>query len=289
MFVAYSERTLETFRENVQLQNRWGVPSRIITSREILEIVPGMNSDGIWGAAFCGADGFLEDSHGVTQLLGKRIREMGARILFEGATGISTKAAKVTGVSTHKRFIETNSVINAAGCESPTVSGWIGVGLPIQVQRRRLLYTTRTEERFLEPLVVAFDKGWAGKQLSEGNVYMGYLREADENISDHEFTEKSVEIALQMLPEKMGKLQVLKLQEGLYDTTPDGQPVIGRVRDIEGYTVMTGFSGHGYMLAPAIGMVLSEILTGENASLDITELRLERFREARIGQDKLVI
>lgn len=214
---------------------------------------------------------------------------MGGRILFEEAIGIKVRGEKIIGVQTPKRTIETKSVINAAGCESPRVSDWVGVPLPIEVQKRRLLYTTRIEERFLEPLVVAFDSGWAGKQLREGNVYMGYLREAEESLSDHRYTEKCVELALQIMPEKMAELGVLKIQEGHYDTTPDGQPILGHVSGREGYMLMTGFSGHGYMLAPAIGMVLSEILTGQRPSLDIRGLHLERFQETHIDREKLVI
>jgi sarcosine oxidase subunit beta len=289
MFLAHTENTLRSYRDNVEEQNRWGIPSQILAPHEVLDVVPGISPEGVLGAAFCRTDGFLEDSHGLTQLLGQRIREMGGRILFEEAIGIKVKSEKIVSLQTPKRAIETKSVINAAGCESPRISDWMGVPLPIEIQKRRLLYTTRIEKRFLEPLVVAFDKGWAGKQLREGNVYMGYLREADEALSDHRYTEKCVELALVMMPEKMAELRVLKIQEGHYDTTPDGQPILGRVPGREGYTLMTGFSGHGYMLAPAIGMILSEILTGQRPSLDITGLHLERFQETQMDREKLVI
>jgi sarcosine oxidase subunit beta len=138
-------------------------------------------------------------------------------------------------------------------------------------------------------LVVALDKGWAGKQLSEGNVYLGYLREAEETISDHQFKEKCVEITIQMLPKKMTKLRVQRLQEGCYDMTPDGQPIVGGVDTLKGYYLMTGFSGHGFMLAPALGMVLSDYLTGKKPSLDIDGLSLKRFHEPDIDVDKLII
>ena len=289
MFLAHTENTLKSYRENVEEQTRWGIPSQILAPHEILDIVPGISPEGLLGAAFCSSDGFLEDSHGLTQLLGKRIREMGGKILFEEAIDIKLKSERVVGVQTSKRYIETKSVINAAGCDAPKVSEWMGIPLPIEIQKRRLLYTARIEERFLEPLVVAFDKGWAGKQLREGNVYMGYLREAEELISDPQYTEKCVELALEIMPEKMGELRLLKIQEGHYDTTPDGQPIIGRVTGREGYTLMTGFSGHGYMLAPAIGMVLSEILTDQRPSLDIRGLYLERFQQTHIDREKLVI
>lgn len=289
MFLAHTENTLESYRENVRQQNRWGIPSQMLTLQEIQEILPQINPDGLLGASFCRSDGFLEDSHGLTQLLGQRIREKGGRILLEEAIDIKVRGEKIIGVQTPRRTIETESVINAAGCDSPRVSEWVGVRLPIEIQKRRLLYTARIEERFLEPLVVALDKGWAGKQLREGHVYMGYLREAEESLSDHRYTEKCVELALQIMPEKMAELRILKIQEGHYDTTPDGQPIIGNVPGRKGYTLMTGFSGHGYMLAPAIGMVLSEILTGQRPCLDIEGLRLERFQESHMDREGLVI
>ncbi len=71
--------------------------------------------------------------------------------------------------------------------------------------------------------------------------------------------------------------------------TPDGQPIIGRVPEVEGYALMTGFSGHGFMLAPAIGMVLSEILTGKSPSLNLEALSLTRFQDREIDLDRLVI
>ena len=289
MFLAHSHKTFQGFEENVKQQNKWGIPSEIIKPEEISKFVPEINRDGLFGAAFCQADGFLEDSHGVTQLLGKRVRDLGGKVLFEEAVDIMTERGRITGVKTNKRVIETESVINAAGCNSPVISSWVGVTLPLEIQKRRLLYTSRMEERFLEPLVVAFDKGWAGKQLSEGNVYLGYLREAEETISDHQFKEKCVEITIHMLPTKMTKLRVQRLQEGCYDMTPDGQPIVGEVDTLKGYYLMTGFSGHGFMLAPALGMVLSDYLTGKKPSIDIDGLSLKRFHDADIDVDKLII
>jgi sarcosine oxidase subunit beta len=289
MFLAHSHKTFQAFVDHVKLQNKWRIPSEIISPEEISKIVPGINRDGLLGAAFCQNDGFLEDSHGVTQLLGKRIRNLGGKVLFEEAIDIMTKNRRVTGVKTNIRTIETESVINAAGCNSPVVSSWVGVTLPIDIQKRRLLYTTRMEKRFLEPLVVAFDKGWAGKQLSEGNVYMGYLREAEEAISDHQFKEKCVEIAIQMMPKNMAQLRVQRIQEGRYDMTPDGQPIVGGIDEVKGYTLMNGFSGHGFMLAPALGMVLSEYLTGKKPSIDINGLSLKRFQDPETDVDGLVI
>ncbi len=87
----------------------------------------------------------------------------------------------------------------------------------------------------------------------------------------------------------MTKLRVQRLQEVCYDMTPDGQPIVGEVDTLKGYYLMTGFSGHGFMLAPALGMVLSDYLTGKKPSLDIDGLSLKRFHEPDINVDKLII
>ena len=71
--------------------------------------------------------------------------------------------------------------------------------------------------------------------------------------------------------------------------TPDGQPIVGGIDEVKGYTLMNGFSGHGFMLAPALGMVVSDYLTGKKPSIDIEGLSLKRFHNPEIEVDKLVI
>ena len=65
---------------------------------------------------------------------------------------------------------------------------------------------------------------------------------------------------------------------GLYTTTPDHHPIVDKVDEIEGLYICTGFSGHGFKLSPAVGIVMSElILDGESKLLDISTLRMSRF------------
>ena len=71
---------------------------------------------------------------------------------------------------------------------------------------------------------------------------------------------------------------------GLYTTTPDSHPVIDKVDGIEGLYVCTGFSGHGFKLSPAVGVVMAElILDGAARTVDITPLRMTRFREGALN------
>ena len=71
---------------------------------------------------------------------------------------------------------------------------------------------------------------------------------------------------------------------GLYTTTTDLHPVMDRVDGIEGLYICTGFSGHGFKLAPAVGVCMAELmLEGESKLVDISTLRMGRFSEGEMN------
>jgi sarcosine oxidase subunit beta len=206
---------------------------------------------------------------------------------LDGALGIELFGDRVAGVLTSSTFIESPIVVNAAGCDSPILARPLGLTLPIEVERRRLLYTDRQSERVLEPLVAAMDIGWAGKQLIDGVIYMGYLRETAEDLDDWAYTERAVETAVEVFP-GCREMSIKRLVDGYYDSTPDGQPFLGGVDGLDGYFQAAGFSGHGFMLAPAVGRVMAELILGRETSLPIEPFSYKRF-QANSAQDQLVI
>jgi sarcosine oxidase subunit beta len=287
LFLAHSPSTLEVFRKNVALQNRLEIPSELLLPGDIASIVPDLNLEGVVGGSFCRKDGFIEDSDGLTQVLVERAKEGGASVRLEPALAIERRGSRVTGVVTPSGPIEAGSVILAAGCDSPTLAKPLGLELPITVERRRMLYTDRIERRVLEPLVAAMDLGWAGKQLIDGVIYMGYLREAKETKDDWAYTEQVAGLFLSMMP-SFADMGIKRLVDGYYDTSPDGHPFLGPVPGLEGYFQAAGFSGHGYMLSPAVGRVMAEMVLGIEPSLPVAPFAFDRF-ETAAGPDGLVI
>jgi sarcosine oxidase subunit beta len=287
LFLAHQETTLESFRKNVALQNRLEIDSRLISPQEAVELVPGLAEEGLIGAAFCPSDGFLEDSDGLTQVLVNRAKDKGARVRLEPATEIEVEGDRIAGVRTPSARIETRIVVNAAGCDSPELARPLGLELPITVERRRLIYMDRIRERVIEPLVAAMDVGWAGKQLIDGVIYMGYLRETSEHLDDWAYTERVVEKAVEVMP-SLEEMKVKRLVDGPYDTTPDGHAFLGGVLGLEGYFQAAGFSGHGFMLSPAVGRVMAEMILEREPSLPVEPWSFERFQKTS-SQDQLVI
>ncbi len=288
LFLAHTPETLDHYTENVRLQNRLGVPSCILPPGEIQRRVPDLHLEGVLGGAYCGEDGFMEDCNGFTNLLALRAKEGGARIIYDEALEILRDGGAVAGIRGRKHQISTGIVVNAAGCDSAPLAATVGVTLPVTPGERRLLYTTRIHEHFLGPCVAALDRGWGCKQLQEGVLYMAYLGEDAHRLSDLEFTEKTVERGLELFP-RLADTQVMRVQRGYYDLTPDGNPVLGGVDGVPGYYQATGFNGHGYMISPAVGRVMTELVREGRTSVDITPWHLERFEGRDLAREGLVL
>ena len=89
--------------------------------------------------------------------------------------------------------------------------------------------------------------------------------------------------------EQLEEAEVANEWAGLYETTPDHRAIIGHDANIEGMFHVTGFSGHGFMHAPAAGKVTAEILTGNNPSVDISSYSPERFKSGELVEETNVI
>jgi sarcosine oxidase subunit beta len=110
----------------------------------------------------------------------------------------------------------------------------------------------------------------------------------DENIDDS-WELVHMDAAIKRLP-VLASARRLSAWAGLYEVTPDAHPIIGPVRDLDGYYVVTGFSGHGFMHGPAAGLLIAEnIVDGQPKTLDISMLDYYRFAEGREIQEYNVI
>lgn len=274
LFLAESPALLSRFRRNVALQNRLGIPSRVVTPSEIAEIVPALVCDGILGGSFCGEDGFLEDCDGFTHNLLRRARDKGFTLALSEVVSLS-RDGRAWRVDTSIESWLVERVVVAAGTESPSLASCAGVRLPITVERRRLAYTEPRDESLMHPLVVALERSFAGKQLRNGVFYIGWLGETPES-DDLSFTEQALTAGATLLP-LMEEIQVRRVITGYYDSTPDHRPILGAVGGLDGLYLATGFSGHGFMLAPAIGEIMAQVIAGPKIDPLLQDFSLQRF------------
>lgn len=274
LFLAESETLLSRFRRNVALQNRLGIPSRVVTPSEIADIVPDLVRDGILGGSFCAEDGFLEDCDGFTHLLLRRARDKGFLLALEEVISLAPEG-RVWRVDTTVESWLVGKVVVAAGIDSPSLAKGTGVHLPITVERRRLAYTEPRDGSLMHPLVVALERSFAGKQLRNGVFYIGWLGETPDS-DDLTFTEQALTAGATLLP-LMAEIPVRRVITGYYDSTSDHRPILGGISGLDGLYLATGFSGHGFMLAPAVGEIMAQLIADSNIDPLLQEFSLQRF------------
>ncbi len=278
LFLACSSAALATFDRNVSMQNRLGIPSRIVRPAHIHDLVPHLEIDGIVGGSFCPEDGFIEDCQGVANQFAVQARQLGARVRREEVRRLGRSGGTWT-IETNAGRVDAQNVVLAAGVDSVALANQIGVSLPIVAEKRRILYTSPGPRGVLPPLVVAFEREVAVKQLANGVFYLGWLRESPD-VDDLAFVEHTLQAGATLLP-MLAHTPVTRVMGGPYDNTPDRRSVLGPVPGVDGLYLAAGFSGHGFMIAPAVGEALADAIAGRATDLPIADFSLERFSTGR--------
>ena len=292
LFLATTEEESSAFRQNVELQRRLGLDVEILSPQQAKDLVPALYVDDVLLATFCPSDGYA-DPHSVLQGFAKGARRLGVEIQASTAvTGISVKAGKVHSVITRKGTIDTPVVVDAAGPWLATVARMAGIELPVLPYRRQIFVTEpfpAMPERM--PMVIDFLPSFYFRREGPG-VLMG-MTDPEEPSSfnthvDWGFLAKVAEKALHRAP-SLGQAGIMEGWGGLYEVTPDDNPILGLLPEVEGFICAGGFSGHGFMLAPATGRAIAEIILTERSSQDIAPLTIHRLREGREYREERVI
>ncbi len=270
------------FQSQAEMQRGLGVPTRTLTVADAQAMVPELNLEGVLGATFCPTDG-LGDPHMITHGFEARARALGAKFRFGvEATGLLLSGSKVTGVRTSEGDVSAPVVVNAAGPWAAQVAKWAGVDLPVLPYRRHCFTTAPlTFVRDTLPMIVDMKSG-VYMHRESGGLLLG-LADKDEPSSFDEsvnwdFLESVVEPAMERLP-ALETAEVNNAWAGLYETTPDHNAILGPPEGVEGLVLANGFSGHGFMMAPGVGQLMAEWIVNGRPSIDLSDLRLERFRD----------
>ena len=119
--------------------------------------------------------------------------------------------------------------------------------------------------------------------MSDRDELPGYITDVN-----WDFLEKMFEQAAHRAPALAGA-GVKTAWAGLYETTPDHQAILGPVPELEGFWCAAGFSGHGFMQAPAAALLLSQLLLDRSSEIDIAPFAFTRFAKGALVKEKNVI
>ena len=276
MFVAESDDTLGRLHANVDLQNEEGVPSRVVGPDEAAALVPGLEAGALAGAAWCADDGYFDRPQAVVEAFAD-----GLDIYYADVTELRRDGSGwIVGP------LAADAVVVAAGIDTPALLAPLGVELPIAREDRHLFFSEAIRERLLEPLVVAPERGFAAKQLADGRVLASDLRARGDAESGRERWRATIRKACETLLPRLSHVSYPLLVAGVYDVTPDHQPILGPVAD--GLLVAAGFSGHGFMIAPAVARITADALAGDHDPvLDV--LGADRFAAGRLVSEPQLV
>ncbi len=283
LFLLDADDDLRRFRDNVELQNQHGIPSQVLSTDAIGALVPEVDLTGIIGGTWCALDG-LVDPHGLLQGYITRARGLGVTLRTRAlATAIDVAGGRVRRVVTPSGAIETSAVVIAAGPWSAQVGALAGADLPIQPIRRQIAVTNPMPGLRADfPFVIDFSRALYFHR--EGAGILTGMSNRDERPGfdttvDESWRLTHLENAVARLP-MLADADLLAEWAGLYEVTPDDQPIIGRLPQADGLFVVAGFSGHGLMHGPGAGLLMAEeILDGRAHTIDIDPLRWSRFAD----------
>ena len=270
LFVARSPDTLARLAANVALQQDEGIPSRVVGAEEAAELVPGLDAAAIAGGAWCAEDGYFDRPQSVVEAFGAGldVRRVDVAALERDGSGWSLGG------------IAAGAVVVAAGVDTARLLEPLGIDVPIAAEDRYLFFSEPINERLLEPLVVAPELAFASKQLADGRVLASDLSARGDAEAGRDRWRATIRTATQTLLPQLEHVSYPLLVRGVYDVTPDHQPVLGPVAD--GLLVAAGFSGHGFMIAPAVARIVADAIQG------VPDPVLDVLGPDRFAQDRLV-
>ena len=293
LFLATQPATWAEFQTNVAVQQRAGVPVRLLSPEEIGDMAPYLYLDDLLGGTFCPRDGYA-DPYSVAMGFAKHARRLGVRICEETeALDITVSNEKVRAVVTNQGEIATPVVVNVAGPWAALVGGMVGLELPVKPYRRQVFVTAPFDELPRQtPLVIDFAPSFYFRR--EGASILMGMTDHEEPPSfntnfDLSFLVKVVDKAAHRVP-ILDTADFMRGWGGLYAITPDDNPIIGQdVGGVGGFYCAVGFSGHGFQQSPAVGRILANLITSGQTDFDLSPFQLERFEAGElVGESRVV-
>jgi sarcosine oxidase subunit beta len=293
LFVFTQPQQVEDFRHNMEMWHRVGLTeARWVDAAEAAELAPVLNVDDVLGCTFCPTDGIASPAD-VTIGYAASARRLGAR-LKEGVevTGIDVSSGRVQGVRTSAGDIATRLVINCAGPWAASIGRMAGLEIPVLPYRRHIAVTgTFPAVPRNMPMTVDFQTSCYFHPEGDG-VLIGMSDRAEPPgfVTDvnWEFMEKMFESAARRAPALAGA-GMKTAWAGLYESTPDHQAILGPIPEVEGFWCAAGFSGHGFMQAPAASLLLTQLLLDKKSEIDISSFAFERFARGSLVTERNII
>ena len=293
MIVAAEGPRVQALRDTLAVERANGVEAREIDAGEAKDILPLAQFDDIACIGWEPESGYA-DAYLTLTAFARNARRLGAT-LREGVevTGLlRDERGDVTGVRTTQGDIAAGCVISAQNIWSREVARWVGIELPLTLSRHAV-FTLEAPVPYGRDFPVLKDlaspgklymRGYGGRQLLVGDGNEGETvatpdtEQADVNL---DYVAEIGEQVAHRMP-VFAEAGLAKSWTGIYDVTPDWNPVLGPLPGVHGLHIAYGFSGHGFKLSPIVGRLVAQAALGLPTDIDIAPYSLSRFENARL-------
>ena len=292
LIVAPAGVPADAVRASLAAERALGIDAREIGADEAGRIHPLLRLDDV---ALIGwePDAGYADAYLTLTAFARAARRLGVSIR-EGTTvtGLRRAGLRVTGVETDQGPIAADVVVSAQNIWSREVAAWTGIALPLTLSRHAV-FTLEGGTPYGRELPVVKDlvsagklyfRSYGGRQVLVGDGNEGETIAAPDPEQADVPLDHVVDIGEQLAHRMpaFADAGLVASWTGVYDVTPDWNPVLGPVPGIEGLHVAYGFSGHGFKLAPAVGRLVAQAALGLPGDLPLAPYALERFDRGRL-------
>lgn len=280
------------FEQNVAMQNELGVDSRMIDVAEAKRLSPLIETDGLLAAAWSPNDGHCTPES-VVLGYARAARRAGARLVRGcSVTAIATDGTTIAAVQTTHGTIRTDTVICAAGAWSQQIGQLAGVHLPVEPVRRQILTTEPMPG--LDPRTpFTIDFATSLYFHSEGPGLLLGMSDPDEEpgfkLGRSDDWLPRLGEAIERRAPRIAEVGIASGWAGLYEMTPDHNALVGEAPDVSRFLYATGFSGHGFLMGPAIGEVMRDLYLGDPPVVDVSGLDVRRFADSTIRPELNIV
>jgi glycine/D-amino acid oxidase-like deaminating enzyme len=276
-------------RANALRAQELGARLDLLAPGDVPALVPPMAVDDVELAAYEPESGYA-DATATTNAFAARARELGATIALDTPVeALLIAGGKVTGIRTAAGEIAAPAVAVCAGLWANRLLAPLGIAVSIAPQRHQMCFFRRPAGFAGHPAVLDRPHG-TYMRPETGNLTIHGLTAYDDVVDPDRYNEgadpeeiaRNAELIARRFP-VMEQGLAMGGYSGVYDVTPDHQPVLGAIAEYAGLFANFGWSGHGFKHAPEVGRLLADIvLEGHSPGYDTAPFRWSRFRDGAL-------
>jgi glycine/D-amino acid oxidase-like deaminating enzyme len=282
------EPEIERLRRNVEMQRGLGVDAHVLSRQELQDVAPAWDFSDVSAGAYEPNSGY-GDGAGVAGDLLLRAREAGVE--YRPGTAVEAlllAGDRVRGVALRDGAVAAPQVVVATGPWCGPLLASAGFDAPIESEFHEVAFVKNPPglpsigPAGIDSPTETYYRSETGGLTLIGDFYgrRGVDPDAIPVGASQQGMLDLVERTARRIP-ALAEAGLFRGVAGCYDMSPDCRPLLGPVPGVEGLHMVAGFSGMGFKIAPAVGVVMAELLTGEPTSVDITSFRPSRFLEGQ--------